>query len=142
VAGGAVNGDGAQDVIVGARASLDGAGRVYTFLSIAGTGMNPAINVPSKADTIIAGAGGLELGRAVAAADAAVGDGILDVVAGAVSPAGLGGPAVVFSGSSGLRPGRDPSGTPPEVSLTAASVTLAGAAGDDGARGGFGSTLE
>src|SRR5262249_61683023 len=118
VAGGAVNGDGAQDVIVGARASLDGAGRVYTFLSIAGTGMNPAINVPSKADMIIAGTGALELGRAVAAADATVGDGILDVVAGAVSPVDLRGQVLMFTGTSDLHPGRGVGGNLPEVSLT------------------------
>jgi hypothetical protein len=142
VAVGDVNGDGTQDVIVGAPASLNGAGRVYTLLSIAGVGINPAINVPSKADTIIAGTGALELGRAVAAADAAVGDGILDVVAGVVSSPGLEGQVLMFTGSSDLHPGRGVSGNLPEVSLTEASVTLTGAAGDDGALGGFGSTIQ
>jgi len=141
VAVGDVNGDGTQDVIVGAPASRDGAGRVYTFLSIAGVGMNPAINVPGKADVIIAGTGALELGRAVAAADAAVGDGILDIVAGAVSPADLKGQVLMFTGSSDLLPGRNLGGSLPEVSLAAASVTLTGAAGANGARGGFGSTI-
>ena len=141
IAVGDVNGDGAPDVIVGAPASLDGAGRVYTFLSITGVGMNPAINVPSKADMIIAGTGGLELGRAVDAADATGGDGILDIVAGAVSPTRLKGEVLMFTGSSDLHPGRGVGDNLPEVNLAQASVTLTGAAGRNGARGGFGSTI-
>ena len=100
-AAGDVDGDGYDDVVVGARGDDDvasGSGAVYVYYGIA-TGIDP-----SRESKLVwpSGAADDQLGISVAAAGDVDGDGYADIVAGASRPSGIGVAVVYFGGAAGM----------------------------------------
>lgn len=129
VAIGDINGDGSQDLIIGAPHAFLGSGRVYTFHTSAGTELIPqqgnAINRNGQIDSDGQHFLTRSLGTQVSAADVN-GDGIADVIASSELNTGVAGRVFAFHtiAGQGLPPGNNG-----VINIVNANTAITGAVG-------------